>query len=120
MAHLIPPAPLGHRPPDGVPVPVVPVAPPKTYRELYANAANNHSLHRTAGYLGGYRFTDALGGAVPTHIALVRDQTIALRDRQPMVFLCLVSGLEGPEVFIVHRVLRYMDSPADDPSGYHD
>jgi hypothetical protein len=38
-----------------------------------------------------------------------------------MAFVCLVSGLEGPEVSIVHRVLRrHMDSPGDDPSGYHD
>lgn len=120
MAHpILPVAPGRPPPPAGVPVPVAPVAPPKTYRELYADAANNPRLDRTAGYLGGYRFADAAGGAVPTPITL-RDQTIALSDRQPMAFLCLVNGLEGPEVSVVHRVLRYMDSPGDDPSGYHD
>ena len=44
-----------------------------------------------------------------------------LSDRQPMAFLCLTTGLDGAhEVTIVHRFVRYMDPPGDDPSGYHD
>lgn len=92
---------------------------PCTYRELYSNAANNPPPDRTAGYLFGYRFTDPAGG-VPTPAAL-RDQTVALSDRQPMAFLALVTGqVGGFEVVILHRLLRYMDAPGDDPTGLHD
>lgn len=70
------------------------------------------------GYLGGYRFAGE--GDIPTP-AQLRDQTVALSDRQPMAFLCLVNGPDGtPEVTILHRILRFMDSPGDDPSGFHD
>lgn len=72
------------------------------------------------GYLAGYRFTDAGGAGVPTP-AMLRDQTVALSDRQPMAFLALMPGHDGqPEVVVIHRVLRYLDSPGDDPSGFKD
>lgn len=93
---------------------------PRTYRELYSDASNGPALDRLGGYLAGYRFTDGGGAGVPTPVAL-RDQTVTLSDRQPMSFLALVPGHEGaPEIAILHRVLRYMDMPGDDPSGYHD
>lgn len=95
-------------------------ATPRTYRELYSDAANNPPPARTAGYLAGYRFTDAQGGGVPTP-ATLKDQTVVLSDRQPMAFLALVTGRAGElEVVIVHRMLRYMDAPGDDPTGLHD
>ena len=38
-----------------------------------------------------------------------------------MAFLALVTGQGGAyEVVILHRLLRYMDLPGDDPSGFHD
>ena len=73
-----------------------------------------------AGYLvGGYRFTG--DGDIRTP-AQLRDQTADLTDRAPMSFLCLVGGQDGaPEVSVVHRLLRFMDTPAgDEPSGFND
>ena len=52
--------------------------PPRTYRELYADAANNPTPERLKGYLAGYRF--ACEGDIPTP-AQLRDQTVALSDR---------------------------------------
>lgn len=107
---------------EGRELPPVPLQPPapSTYRELYSDAANSPTFERTAAYLAGYRFVDAGQGAVPAPAAL-RDQTVALSDRQPMAFLALVTGPDGtPEVTIVHRLLRYMDTPGDDPSGFND
>ena len=53
--------------------------------------------------------------------AVLRDQTIALSDRQSMAFLALVTGPDGRyEVVVVHRLVHYMDAPGDDPSGLHD
>lgn len=96
----------------------VEVSPPRTYREWYADAAHNPLPERMMGYLGGYRFAGE--GDIPTP-AQLRDQTVALSDRQPMAFLCLINGPDGtPEVAILHRILRFMDSPGDDPSGFHD
>lgn len=122
MAHPVPPAaavpPLG--PVAGPPPEDVPVPPARTYRELYSDVTNNPTPARTAGYLSGYRFADAAGGGVPTPAAL-RDQTITLSDRQPMAFLALGTGQDGQyEVVVLHRLLKYMDLPGDDPSGYHD
>ena len=98
----------------------LPTPPPRTYRELYASAANNPTPERTARYLAGYRFTDPGAGGVPTP-AVLRDQTISLSDRQPVAFLALVMGQDGGyEIVILHRLIRYMDLPGDDPSGYHD
>lgn len=58
---------------------------------------------------------------MPTPAAL-RDQTVTLSDRQPLAFLCLIPGLDGTggEVAVVHRVVRYMDTPGDDATGYND
>ena len=101
------------RPPAAAPA-------PRTYRELYSDVSNGPAVDRIGGYLAGYRFTDGGGAGVPTPVAL-RDQTVTLSDRQSMSFLALVPGHEGaPEIAILHRVLRYMDMPRDDPSGYHD
>lgn len=94
------------------------VSAPRTYRELYAEAANNPPRDRTAGYLAGYRFSGE--GVIPTPTQL-RDQTVTLSDRQPMAFLCMINGQDGsPEVSILHRLLRFMDLPGDEPSGFHD
>ena len=36
-----------------------------------------------------------------------------------LTFLCLISGADGTvEVSILHRFVRYMDTPGDDPTGY--
>lgn len=94
---------------------------PRSYRELYSDATNNPLPERTAGFLSGYRFTEAAGGAgVPTP-AYLRDQMVTLSDRQPLAFLALVLGQDGTyEVTVIHRMLRYLDAPGDDPSGLHD
>lgn len=128
MAQQIPPnlgvPPVGGAvpaaPPAGaVHLPAVAVPPPRTYRELYSDAAHNPRMDRTGVYLAGYRFTDVAGN-VPAPAAL-RDQTIALSDRQPMAFLALIAGQDGAyEVVVVHRLVRYLDAPGDDPSGLHD
>ena len=120
MAHPVPPE-AGAPPVAAEPVaPAFATLPPRTYRELYSDAANNPRLDRTAEFLSGYRFTDIAGGIVPTP-ATLRDQTITLSDRQPMAFLALVTGQDGAyEVVVIHRMLRYMDAPGDDPSGLHE
>lgn len=108
--------PAGRDGPPGGPPPA-----PRTYREYYVDQRNNPVPERVAGYLAGYKFADVGGGDIPTPAAL-KDQTVALSDRQPMTFLCMVPGPEGTigEVTILHRFLRYVDAPGDDPSGYHD
>lgn len=70
------------------------VAPPRprTYRELLSDKANGSPPERIANYLAGYRFDG--GGGIPTPAAL-RNLTIALSDRQPVTFLCLVPGPGG-------------------------
>ena len=118
------PIPLAGAPPV---VPAVPVAPAvaamplpppvSSYRELLNDESNSPAHDRLANYLHGYRFT---GGGIPAPAAL-RDQTVVLTDRQPMTFLCLVQGPSGnPEVSILHRLMRYMDMPVEEESGYHD
>lgn len=121
MAHPVIPAAADLPPPPlAPPVIALPTPPPRTYRELYVDAANNPAPERTAGYLYGYRFTDPTGGGIPTP-ATLKDQTITLSDRQPMAFLALVTGLNGRcKVVILHRMLKYMDLPGDEPSGFHD
>jgi hypothetical protein len=96
----------------------VPPVRPVTYRELMSDETNSPSPDRAANYLQGYGFDGA--GGVPTPAAL-RDQTITLSDRQPMAFLCLTPGVSGtPEVAILHRLMRYMDMPGEEASGFHD
>ena len=91
---------------------------PTTYRELLNDEANSPAHERLANYLQGYRFDG--GAPIPVPAAL-RDQTVVLSDRQPMTFLCLVAGPGGvPEVNILHRMMRYMDMPGEEGSGYHD
>lgn len=91
--------------------------PPKSYRELLNEESNSPSRDRLATYLQGYRFD---GGGVPAP-ATLRDQTVILSDRQPMTFLSLVQGPFGtPEVAIIHRLMRYMDVPGEEASGFHD
>ena len=99
------------------PVPPVPAGIPSNYRELLSNEANSPTREMLANYLQGYRFE---GGAVPVPAAL-RDQTVVLSDRQPMAFLCLITGPNGfPEVSVLHRMMRYMDMPGEEDSGFHD
>ena len=113
-----PPA-AGAAPPGGDPLgPGAPpaVAPlPRCYRELLSDEANSPSQERLANYMQGYRFD---GGPTP---AALRDQTVHMSDRQPMAFLCLVTGAGGVnEVGVLHRLMRYMDMPGEPESGYHD
>lgn len=38
-----------------------------------------------------------------------------------MAFLCLVPGVDGVgEVLVVHRLIKYLDTPGDDPTGFND
>ena len=121
------PIPLVPPPPEAAPAApvgpagagVVPPARPITYHKLMSDETNGPTPDRVANYLQGYRFDGA--GGVPTPAAL-RDQTIILSDRQPMAFLCLVTpGVSGvPEVAILHRLMRYMDMPGEEASGFHD
>ena len=94
------------------------VVPPRTYRELLSNEANSPPPNRLGNYLEGYRFDR--DDDIPTP-ATLRDQTVTLSDRQPMAFLSLVTstGGDGTEVAIVHRLLRYMDLPGEEASGFH-
>lgn len=110
--------------------PVLPGAPPAeplpaiitptTYRELMSDVTRDAVAANPGAYLAGYRFSDAAGGAIPVP-ATLRDQTILLCDRQPMAFMCLVPRPDGvPEVRILHRLMRYLDLPGEQPTGYHD
>ena len=110
--------PPGHgAPPGAPPVAVPPVAtPPRTYRELLTDESNSPVPARLANYLQGYRFDGA--GDIPAPVTL-RDQTVTLIDRQPMAFLCCVTGPNGGvEVSVLHRLMRYMDMPGEEASGY--
>jgi hypothetical protein len=106
--------------PGAPPAPVIGAVvpgPPKSYRELLSDESNSPAPDRIANYLHGYRFD---GGGVPAP-ATLRDQTVTLSDRQPMTFLSLVQGPFGtPEVAIIHRLMRYMDMPGEEASGFHD
>jgi hypothetical protein len=123
MAHpLVPEIPVVV---GGVPgAPVAPADPPPaaihrptTYRELLSNEALSPMRDRLANYFQGYRFE---GGMLPVPTVL-REQTIVMSDRQPMTFLCLVVGHNGfPEIAVMHRMMRYMDMPGEDASGFHD
>ena len=127
---------MAHHPPAAAPVPAaadLPAAPaapaapagpvpadgPRNYRELRTNETNSPDRARLANYLQGYRFDS--GGGVPQHTAL-REQTVIMSDRQPMSFLCLVTGASDfpDEVVILHRLIRYMDLPGEEASGFHD
>lgn len=94
----------------------------RIYRKYYSERGHVPPPERIAGCLAGYCFADGGGGVVPTRPAALRDQTVTLSDGQPMTFLCLITGTEGHgEVSILHRFVRYMDIPRDDPStGYND
>ena len=53
--------------------------------------------------------------------AALRNQTVPMRDRQPMVLLCLVPLLDGTmEVRILHRFMRYLELPGEVATGFHD
>ena len=107
------PAPAG---PGGGGGPLV-VTQPRTYRELFTDEANSPPPDRLANYLQGYRFDGA--GDIPVP-ATLRDQTVTLSDRQPMAFLGLTLGPSGNfEVTIIHRLMRYMDMPGEEASGFH-
>jgi hypothetical protein len=60
------------------------------------------------------------GAAVPTPEAL-REQTLAINDRQPLAFLCLLRKPEGGvEVRILHRLMRYYELPGGGAPGFTD
>lgn len=108
-------------PPAGA-APAVARLPPRTYRELYSEAANNPTPARAAAYLSDYRFTGRSWRWCRAHTSgLARPD--GGTQRPP------VDGIPGPsrgaggenEVVIVHRLLRFMDAPGDDlSSGLHD
>ena len=108
----------------GAAPPPVTIAEARTYREYYWARGLTPPLDQVAQYLSGYRFNDngGGGGGIPTP-ATLRDQTTTLSDRQPLTFLCLLpaagEGTSG-EVTIVHRFVRYLDAPGEDPTGFHD
>jgi hypothetical protein len=94
-----------------------PGAHPRNYRELLLDETNSPNRERLGNYMQGYRFE---GGALPAP-ATLREQTVVLTDRQPLSFLCLITGAQGlPEVSILHRLMRYMDMPGEEASGFHD
>ena len=106
----------------GLNAPPAPASEPAlNYREYYWARGLAPPLDRIANYLGGYRFTDPGGGGIPTPSTL-RDQTVALSDRQPLAFLCMLPGSEGNlgDVTVVHRFVRYLDAPGEDPTGFSD
>jgi hypothetical protein len=117
MALPVPPAGV---PPEAAPAaPVPPAVAPRAsnYREWYSDESNGPAPGRTADYLFGYRFD---GGGIPAPAAL-RDQSVTLSDRQPLPFLCLIPGPGNTrEVTVVHRLMRFMDLPGEEASGYHD
>ena len=112
----------GELPLEAVPAaaPFVATTPPRTYRELFADAANNPPPACSGGYLAGYRFANP-GGRVTPAPATLRDQTVFLNDHQPMAFLALMKGADGfIEVVIVHCLLCYVEAPRDDPTHLND
>jgi hypothetical protein len=123
MAHPIVPGAPGA---DGAPgAPEAPAAPaavagrPKNNRELLSDETNSPAQDRLATFIHGYRFEGG-AGPLPTPTVL-REQTAMWTDRQPIAFLCLITGPGGfPEVAILHCMMRYMDMPGEDPSGFHD
>ena len=123
MAQQIGPALPGGNPPAAQPdapanAAAPAVAPPRNYRELFLDEANNSPPpDRLGHYFQGYRFDGA--GDIPVP-ATLRDQTVTLSDRRPMAFLTLVTGPSGKfEVTVVHRLMRYMDMPGEAESGFH-
>ena len=119
MAHPVPPEVLLVVAPNAPAAPAAPVphGQPCNYRELLNEESNSPRRDRLASYLNGYRFE---GGGLPAPTTL-REQTVVLSDRQPLAFLCLVTGANGaPEVSVLHRLMRYMDMPGEDESGFHD
>ena len=86
MAHLEEAPPVDAAAPP--PPPEVAASRPRTYRELYADSASQPEAARLVGYLSGYRFA---GEDEIRSSAQLKDQTIAVSDRRPMAFLCLVS-----------------------------
>lgn len=100
------------------PPPPVAAQEPCCYRELLLLPESSPGFNRMAGYLGGYRFAGEGDIRTPTQL---RDQTVALADRTPMSFLCLTSGQDGPpEVSVIHRLVRFIDAPGEEPSGFND
>lgn len=94
-------------PPIYQPVP----GPPKTYREMSNDETNSPAPERVQNYLQGYRFADGGAGPVPVP-AILRDQTATLSDRQPMAFLCLVTGVGGAhEVAIASAPVHEVHGP---------
>lgn len=92
---------------------------PRNYRELLSDETNSPARNRLATFMHGYRFEGGVG-PLPTP-TILREQTAMWTDRHPIAFLCLITGPGGfPEVSILHRMMRYMDKPGEDPSGFHD
>ena len=115
MAHpIVPDAPMA-----GAPAVAAAVGRPRNYRELLSDEANSPIWDRLGTFMQGYRFEGGVG-ALPAPTVLC-EQTAVWTDRQPITFLCLIAGPGGfPEVSILHRMMRYMDMPGEDPSGFHD
>ena len=115
----VPGQPLAPEAPNAavLPVPLAPGTPARNYREYYVERGNVPAVNRTGAYLANYRFTD---GPAP---ATLRDQTVTHSDRHSMTFLCLVPGTGedvAGDVVVLHRLVRYLDTPGDDPTGCND
>ena len=93
---------------------------PSTYdKELFNNDETNWPApDHLQNYLSGYRFDGPDGVPAP---ASLQDQTRILSDYQPMAFLCLGPGPGGgAKVTVLHWMMRCMDMPGEEASGYHD
>ena len=110
---------MAHQPNQIIDLGAVP--PVKNYHELLLRASTGAEEPTPARLVSSYRYTDVEGGAaVPTPEAL-REQTLAISDRQPLAFLCLLRKPEGGvEVRILHRLMRYYELPGGGAPGFTD
>ena len=104
--------------PQGGPLPQHGEPPVTTYRQLFSDIRPAAPIDIGA-YLGGYRFQEEGGRPVPAPAGL-RDQTVHRCDRMPMTFMCLTPRRDSQVVQIVHRFMRYLDLPGEEPTGLDD
>jgi hypothetical protein len=113
------------QPPQVPPLQGEPLAPlSQSYRQLFNDARGRGGDPPVAALVTSYRYTaNVEGGAAPTPAALLQ-QTMTLSERQPVAFLCLVSGRTGAggaTVRILHRVMQYYELPGTgDAADYND
>ena len=94
---------------------------PGNYRELYASGGPQGGVPEAGRLLASYRFTEAGGAGDRPTPGNLKEQTLALCDRRPMAFLCLVRRAgTGVEVRVLHRMMRYFELPGDAVGGVTD